>query len=218
MRNLLKIFSSAFATGFSGAVVPGPLLLVCAHQTLTSGFAAGMTTIVGHAAMEFVLVIAMLAGLARFLKTRPLAFQVVKAGAGIVLMALGVTIIISAPSASFQLTGAATEKATVQPLLMGAAVSIGNPYFILWWATVGLALLGSAARSGRAAVPVFYVGHILSDFVWFAFIAGSLALGRRAILSGTSYRLLLEASGVFMIAFGTYFAIGRGAKQHAALR
>ena len=217
LRNLLKIFGSAFATGFSGAVVPGPLLLVCAHQTLTSGFAAGMATIVGHAAMEFVLVIAMLAGLARFLKTRPLAFQVVKVGAGIVLMALGVTIIISAPSASFQLT-AATEKATVQPLLMGAAVSIGNPYFILWWATVGLALLGSAARSGRAAVPVFYVGHILSDFAWFAFIAGSLALGRRAVLGETSYRLLLEASGVFMIAFGTYFAIRRGAKQHAPLR
>ena len=119
-----------------------------------------------------------------------------------VLIALGVLMVASSPSARFEISEAGTTAAIAKPLLMGAAVSIGNPYFILWWATVGLALLGGAARSGRVAVPVFYVGHILSDFVWYAFIAASLVLGKRAILGGTPYRLLLAASGVFMIATG----------------
>ena len=217
LRHLTKIFGSAFATGFSGAVAPGPLLVVCAHQTLRSGFWAGMTTIIGHAAMELVLVAAMLAGLAGFLKNRPRAFHVVKVCAGVVLLVLGVLMLVSAPSARFEIaTSDPAEGAQhAVPLLMGAAVSIGNPYFILWWATVGLALLGNAARSGRVAVPVFYVGHILSDFVWFAFIAASLVLGKRAILGETSYRLLLAAGGIFMIAFGAYFALKRDKKQQA---
>lgn len=218
MRKLLTIFGFAFATGLSGAVPPGPLLLVCAHETLKDGFAAGMTTIVGHAAMELVLVGAMLAGLARFLQSRDRAFQALKVGAGVVLMGLGCFIILSVPSARFGLAGGTAETALARPLLMGAAVSIGNPYFILWWATVGLALLGDAARSGRVAIPVFYVGHILSDFAWFAFIAGSLALGRSTVLGETSYRALLGASGVFMISFGTYFAVARGKKPHPPLR
>ena len=192
--------------------MPGPLLVVCAHQTLSAGFLAGMTTVVGHAATELVLVMVMLAGFARFLKNHPKAFRIVKASAGLVLILLGILILVAAPSATFEILGVDSGKAIARPLLMGAAVSIGNPYFILWWATVGLGLLGNAARSGRTAVPVFYVGHILSDFVWFGFIAGSLALGRNVILGETSYRVLLGLSGVFMVGFGVYFAFARGKK------
>ena len=212
MRDLLTTFFTAFATGFSGAVAPGPLLVACAHQTLSAGFVAGMTTVVGHAAMELILVGAMLGGLAGFLKRRPAVFGVVKSGAGAVLLVLGVVMIATAPSAEFQLAPASVQTTIARPFLVGAAVSIGNPYFILWWATVGLGLLGNAARSGRLAVPVFYVGHILSDFVWFGFVAGSLALGRNVILGPTVYRALLAGSGVFMVAFGLYFALARGHK------
>ena len=209
-RRLVRIFASAFAVGFSGAVAPGPLLLVCAHQALTGGFIAGMTTVVGHAAMELLVVAAMLAGLGRMIRNRPRAFRFVKLGAGVVLVALGGLMLASAPSAQSVLPDRETARSVAAPLLMGAAVSIGNPYFVIWWATVGLGLLGTAAASGRAAVATFYVGHILSDFVWFGFVAAALVLGRKAILGLTSYRLLLGASGLFMIAFGVYFALARG--------
>ena len=209
MRQLSKTFVTAFGTGFTGAVAPGPLLLVCAHQTLSAGFAAGMMTVVGHAALELVLVAAMFAGLARVLRNRQGVFRIVKAGAGAVLVLLGLMMVATAPCATFSITEAAREGGMAQPLLLGAAVSIGNPYFSLWWATVGLGLLGAAARLGRAAVGSFYVGHVLSDFVWFGFVAGSLALGRNVILGPTSYRVLLAASGLFMAGFGFYFALRR---------
>lgn len=172
-----------------------------------------MATVVGHAAMELALVGAMMAGLARFLRERPGVFRIIKACAGAVLVVLGGVMLAVAPSATFEISATGAETAFAQPLLLGAAVSIGNPYFVLWWATVGLGLLGGAARAGRAAVPVFYVGHILSDFVWFGFVAGSLALGRRSILGPTSYRILLGASGAFMVVFGVYFALARRGKQ-----
>lgn len=211
MRDLLKTFTSAFAIGFSGAVTPGPLLVACAYSTLKSGFWAGMTTVVGHAAAELILVIVLLAGLARYLKKRPRAFRIVKGVAGVVLLLLGVMILIAAPKATFDISAPEGEAGGrhALPLLMGAAVSVGNPYWLLWWATVGLTLLGNAARKGKAAVPTFYVGHVLSDFVWFAFIAASLALGRTTVLGPTSYRILLVASGLFMVAFGAWFAFRR---------
>jgi len=217
MKTLLKIFGSAFAIGFSGAVAPGPLLVVCVHQALAAGFGASMLAVLGHALAELVLVILMLVGLARYLKARPRAFRVVKIIAGIVLLGMGAMMLLSVPSARFAVSssGQPDVGSKAIPLLMGAAVSVGNPYFILWWATVGLGLLSHAARSGRVAVPVFYVGHILSDFAWFAFIAASFVLGRHTILGETSYRVLLGVSGVFMIAFGAYFVLAQD-KQNPA--
>ena len=50
LRKLAATFGTAFVTGFTGAVAPGPLLAVCIHQTLSRGFAAGMTAVAGHAA------------------------------------------------------------------------------------------------------------------------------------------------------------------------
>ena len=209
VRDHLKIFGSAFATGFTGAVAPGPLLFVCAYQTLTAGFIAGMMTVAGHAAAELVLVVALSAGLARFLTTRPAVLRTVRVSAGLVLAALGVMMLLYLPSAELR-TGQAEASATVftQPVLMGAAVSVGNPYFIVWWATVGLGLLGGAAGRGRTGIVTFYVGHQLSDVVWYAFVAGSLALGRTSILGPNAYKILLGASGIFMIGFAVYFVLG----------
>jgi len=211
IRDLAKIFASAFALGFSGAVTPGPLLIVCAYATLTGGFAAGMTVILGHAVAELVLVVILLAGLAHALKTRPRMFRAVKMVAGFVLLVLGAAILWSAPGAKLNVAES-SAAGTAGPLIMGAAVSVGNPYWLIWWATVGLTLLGNAAKHSRAAVPTFYVGHVLSDFVWYAFIAASLTLGRTAILGPTSYRILLAASGLFMVGFGAWFAFRRDRK------
>ena len=170
-----------------------------------------MTAIVGHAAMELLIVLAMLAGLARLLRTRHKLFRTIKVSGGLVLIVMGVLMLVALPTGRLEIAdpSGADGRGHVASLLMGAAVSIGNPYFVLWWATVGLGLLGNAAKSGRTSIPVFYVGHILSDFVWFAFIAGSLALGRETILDATSYRVLLAAGGIFMLAFGAWFAFRR---------
>jgi len=211
VRDLCKIFAGAFALGFSGAVTPGPLLLVCAYATLRGGFPAGMVSIAGHAAAELVLVVILLAGLARALKTRPRLFRGVKIVAGLVLLGLGAAILFSAPGARLDIADDDAFGAA-GPFIMGAAVSVGNPYWAIWWATVGLTLLGNAAKHSRIAVPTFYIGHVLSDFVWFAFVSASVALGRTAILGPTSYRVLLAASGLFMVGFGAWFAFKRDRK------
>jgi len=208
VRDHLKILGSAFATGFTGAVAPGPLLFVCAYQTLTAGFVAGMMTVAGHAAAELILVVALSAGLARFLTTSPTALRAVRISAALVLAALGIMMLLYVPSAELRPEHTEmSQTALAQPLLMGAAVSVGNPYFIVWWATVGLGLLGGAAAKGRTGIAVFYIGHQLSDVVWYAFVAGSIALGQSSILGPASYRILLGASGLFMIGFGVYFLL-----------
>jgi threonine/homoserine/homoserine lactone efflux protein len=90
------------------------------------------------------------------------------------------------------------------PVWAGILTSISNPYWILWWATVGLGYLALAARVGAAGVTAFYLGHICSDLLWYSAISCSLVLGRR-LLTDRMYRGLVAVCAVFLLGFGLYF-------------
>ena len=74
---------------------------------------------------------------------------------------------------------------------LGALVSSSNPYFLLWWATIGSAYLVSAALYGFPGIAAFVVGHILADLTWFSLIAYATAYGRR-LLTLRAYRGLIS--------------------------
>lgn len=67
----------------------------------------------------------------------------------------------------------ADSNATVQrhPLVSGIVLS-GNPYFLIWWATVGLTLTSQAMEFGVLALVVFLLIHWLCDVGWLEFVMG----------------------------------------------
>ena len=80
----------------------------------------------------------------------------------------------------------ADSAAQVQrhPLWIGVVLSGANPYFLLWWATVGLTLTGRAMEFGVMVLILFALVHWLCDLGWlevlsFAGFKGS-AFGRRS--------------------------------------
>jgi len=83
-------------------------------------------------------------------------------------------------------------------------VSISNPYWLLWWATVGLGCLGRARPFGLRGVAVFFAGHILADFVWYGMVSAAVYRGKR-ILKKETYRILTGSCAVFLALFGVYF-------------
>ncbi len=93
-------------------------------------------------------------------------------------------------------------------IVTGLAATITNPYWIVWWATVGLSYLTMAAPLGAIGAGAFYVGHILSDFCWYAAVALAVAGGRR-LLTGRGYKYLLAACGLLLFGLGSVFA-GKG--------
>jgi threonine/homoserine/homoserine lactone efflux protein len=86
----------------------------------------------------------------------------------------------------------------------GVLVSVANPYWIIWWATVGMAYVDKALVHGVAGVGSFFTAHILSDFAWLSLVAFALVTGRR-LMSTPVYRGILMVCGAFLVGLGVWF-------------
>ncbi|HHT46215.1 MAG TPA: LysE family transporter [Firmicutes bacterium] len=84
-------------------------------------------------------------------------------------------------------------------------ISAANPYFLLWWAIIGLGFLLQAYKSfGTSGIIVFYIGHILADFIWYGFISTVVGKTRRFIKENPC-RLIIALLGSIVIFFGGSF-------------
>jgi len=97
---------------------------------------------------------------------------------------------------------------------LGIVVSLSNPYWTIWWLTIGFSLMASTARADGtmrwAPVAAFYTGHTLSDFTWYAGVGLAMVLGRK-FLEGRAYRYLLIGLAVLLELFGIFFLWKSGA-------
>lgn len=90
------------------------------------------------------------------------------------------------------------------PVLTGIVLSIGNPYFLLWWATVGLALATRAVGLGATAFILFAVLHWLCDLVWLEALSWTSFRGSK-LLGGQGQRIVLSVCGAALLLFGGLF-------------
>lgn len=96
---------------------------------------------------------------------------------------------------------AASSRALV---MTGITMSISNPYWTVWWLTIGLGMVLAAQKAGLAAIGIFFLGHIAADFIWYTAISFMVSAGRN-YLSQTIYRGILLVCGLAIVAFGIYF-------------
>lgn len=209
---LWGIFIGAFLIGFSGAIVPGPMLGLTINGSLKKGWMAGPLIVLGHGILELILIITMTFGL-KDLFTNPTVAGIIGLFGGAFLAWMGYGMIKSGVNKSVSLESQSTEN-TIQIknlVLTGALVSATNPYFILWWASTGVESIRQSYAFGLIGVLLFFVGHVLSDFVWYSAISIAFSNGKK-LISDTVYRRIIILLGLFIIAFSVYF-IGSGSKM-----
>ena len=182
----------------SGVMAPGPVTATAISMGARSKY-AGMLIAIGHGIVEFPLMILIVLGMGRILKL-PTAQIVIGLAGGAFLLIMAVQMLRSLRSAQEQ-QAEATKSA---PLLAGIVLSAGNPYFLLWWATVGLALATDATSMGVWAFVVFAIVHWLCDFIWlsaltWASFKGSVLLGPRSL------HIVLLICAVALLFFGLFF-------------
>ncbi len=198
------IFASAFLVGFSGAIMPGPLTAVLAEHSLKKGFKASPLITLGHGLLELVLVVLLAVGLGAYLAHEYVTIFIGVADGG-VLAWMGYGMVRSALEGNLSLQGAAdTAEKSGGSVGAGVLATLSNPYWFLWWGTVGAGYVTLSYEHGFQGILAFFGGHVLSDFVWLSVLAIALVSGKR-LITDRVYTGIVVVLGWFIIGMACYF-------------
>jgi threonine/homoserine/homoserine lactone efflux protein len=193
---------TSFWVGLSGAMVPGPMLTVTISDSLKKGSKAGILVVLGHYIAEITLMILLVLGLGWVIGSKTVTMIIGGLG-GLMLIYIGYAIAKSPVPPEIPGDEDPVEKRG--SILSGIITSVSNPYFYLWWATVGWAfMLKGIELAGIIGVLSFLVGHWGADLTWYSLVSFFTSKGRH-VLPGKRYRIIMIICGVFLVFLGIYF-------------
>jgi threonine/homoserine/homoserine lactone efflux protein len=196
--SLLFFLIEVVVISLSGVMAPGPVTAAAIGMGTRSRY-AGMLIAVGHGIVEFPLIVLIVLGLGRILEL-PTAQIIIGLAGGAFLLIMAIQMHKSLRATEEQQTK--TTKST--PVLTGIILSASSPYFLLWWATVGLTLATKATGIGIWAFVVFAIVHWLCDLIWLS--ALSWASFRGSVLLGPKgMRIVLMICAIALFFFGLLF-------------
>jgi threonine/homoserine/homoserine lactone efflux protein len=170
--------------------------------------------VLGHGLLEALLLALILLGLAEWMRGDVATTVIALAGGGMLLwMAMGMArevrtlrFDVSRGEADGEAAGQAGGRGArfLRPVLSGVVASISNPYWTIWWATIGLGYLVLSRELGLAGVALFFAGHILADALWFLFVGAAVSAGRSRFTDRV-YRWIVGACALFLFVFALSF-------------
>ena len=196
---MLPILLSVVVISFSGVMMPGPMFAM----TLAKGYRnpwAGTQISLGHAVIEVPLILLIYFGFARFFENNIVQLTLSIAG-GAMIIWLG--------TAMFRARAEVAQGSKDLPynaFIAGILTSGFNPFFLLWWATIGAMLIMRFLEFGTIGLIVFIVAHWLCDLIWLSFVSASVYKTRS--LWGMKFQQgLFIASSLLLVGFGGWFLI-----------
>ncbi len=184
----------------SGVMAPGPLFTANIAHGLRGGGKAGTQMAIGHTIVELPLVI--LLGIGVFsLEIFPEFRTVISIlGASVLFVFAGIQI-----KTTLQRNEIKNFKQKQRAIFTGVILSALNPFFIIWWLSIGFKLISDAMLIWAfTGVLIVFVLHIWMDFVWLYLIA-NLASKSAKILSSRNYKVLMIVLSSMLIYFGISF-------------
>ncbi len=195
---LLFFLAKVVGISLSGVMAPGPVTAAAIAMGARNRF-AGVLMAIGHGIVEFPLIILITLGMGLMLKSSVTKIVIGFAG-GAFLLFMAIQMMRS-------LSGAEDQEVKVTssgPLIAGIILSGGNPFFLIWWASVGLNLAIAAAGFGIWAFALFAIVHWLCDLIWLS--ALSLASFKGSILLGPRrQKKVLLVCSLALFGFGLFF-------------
>lgn len=233
MIEIILFAVTSFLIGLSGALVPGPMLTVTISDSFKNGFIAGPLVTSGHIFTEIFVVVLLLFGLG-WLIGSPTASFIIGLVGGIVLVIMGLQIFKDTPKLknssdhekknpkndfmvkepdlvkepdSTKLSSDDENYGKFRSVLNGSITSLSNPFFFIWWATIGGALIFKGmALAGVLGIFAFLLGHWSSDLAWFSAVS-FFSSQSSTLIQAKNYKLIMNLCGGFMVCVGGYFII-----------
>lgn len=198
--SVAELVVTVIVVSASGVMSPGPLTFGTLLHGVKGGYRAGLMVALGHMLAEIPLVLILAVGLMALISQGPFRAAISLIG--------GLGLLAFAGLQAHDVLRASTthnrqERADRRPLLTGLVLTGLNPYFIMWWLTVGnLLILKGLLLSLWLGLVIMYVAHIWMDYAWLGF-AAHLAHKVRGFMRGRTYRALLAAFALFLIYLGS---------------
>jgi len=184
----------------SGVMSPGPLFTANITYGLREGIRSGIKIAIGHTIVELPLVI--LLGIGVFsLEIFPEFKTIISIFGALTLFgfaALQIKTIIGKKKNIL-------KKPKQGPIITGILFSALNPFFIIWWITIGFKLISDAMMIWAfVGVLIVFLAHIWMDFVWLGLTA-FLASKSKKIISNKNYKIIILGLSLTLIYFGITF-------------
>jgi len=184
----------------SGVMSPGPLFAANITYGLREGVKSGIKIAIGHSIVELPLVI--LLGIGVFsLEIFPEFRTIISIFGAITLFVFaGIQI-----KTILEKNKNISLKPKQGPIVTGIVLSALNPFFIVWWLTIGFKLISDAMLIWAfAGILIVFVFHIWMDFAWLG-ITAFLASKSRKIISNRNYKIMILVLSLTLIYFGITF-------------
>ena len=190
------------AISASGVMSPGPLFTANIVYGLKEGKIAGLKIAMGHTVVEFPLIVFLGLGTIS-LETFP-EYRILIT----VIGAIGLFVFAGLQIKSiFGKDFRNKTNSNKNSFLAGIFLSALNPFFIIWWLTIGIVLITeSIALWGFSGILILFIFHIWMDYVWLFAVAG-FASKAKNVLSNNNYKILIVGLSIILVYFGVQFLL-----------
>jgi threonine/homoserine/homoserine lactone efflux protein len=195
---LLVFLAKVIIISLSGVLAPGPVTATTIAIGSRNRYAGTLVSI-GHGIVELPLIIIITLGMGTIFQYDSSKIVIGLAG-GAMLIFMAAQILVSIKKADS--TGGQAKRD--KPILAGIVLTAGNPYFLVWWATVGLKLATDAKALGMWAFAAFALVHWLCDLTWCQALSWASFKGTRLLGAG-SQKTVLAICSAAMFLFGINF-------------
>jgi threonine/homoserine/homoserine lactone efflux protein len=196
ISNLLSVM----VISFSGAVSPGPLLAIALTKSYRSPWAGTLMSL-GHAVIEVPLVLLIYFGFAPFFQNTIVQVALSLAG-GLVIIWMGVGMFRSRNDVVYQ-----GKDVRYNSFVAGIVMSALNPFFFVWWATVGVMLILNFGREwGTLGLILFIIVHWSCDLIWLTAVSNTVFRTRK-LWKPRGQVWVLIACAALMVGFGIWFIV-----------
>ena len=196
---MLPILLSVIVISLSGVMMPGPMFAVTVAKSYKSQF-AGTQIALGHALVEIPLILLIYFGFAQFFQNTVVQLVLSILGGGMIIW-LGISM--------FRARAEVVRGGKDLPysaFTAGILTSGLNPFFLLWWATIGSLLIMRFLDFGVTGLAMFIVVHWLCDLVWLSLV--SITVYKTHSLWGKKFQEgLFIVCSLLLIGFGGWFLV-----------
>ena len=196
---MLPILLSVVVISLSGVMMPGPMFAVTLAKSYRSPWAGAQISL-GHAVIEVPLILLIYFGFAQFFQNTIVQITLGIVGGGMIIW-LGIGMF----RARAQVVQEGKDL-SYNAFTAGILTSGLNPFFLLWWATVGSLLIMKFLDFDVTGLILFIVVHWLCDLAWLSLV--SVMVYKTHSLWGRKFQEgLFIACSLLLVGFGGWFLV-----------